>query len=214
MSQPEFSDDSGDEYESDALDSNDELRLDLRTFDHFNLLGNDRLGPKDDNVAVYMGNWAVKKILRRTKCKYCESMLELRNDNRDPLESPMDETMLRAKSFSNMAYKNKSHLGYDRIIREEVKVIFKRIFHQFRDAAVESLNDQGKAIGRNIFRHIRNDHLIFNWLNDCSETCQKHGKIMVRLIITTKVFLLIKKRNSAVVQSKSFNQTRRQLRHQ
>jgi hypothetical protein len=214
VSQPDGSEsESSDEFEESEDDSNDEFRTDFAALDFFDLMEIDDFDLFDRNVAIYMMNWSVKYVTKKTKCQECKNMLEFPYfDREDPGEN-WDETLVFNKSYLGDNIYSGAELSYGHVVKEKYQVVFFKIFELFRIACIYHLNDQGVNVCKIIYKTIRRDTLVSKWIEE-DPTCLEHRQKMVKLIITAKTCKLIRKVNMKYKQPKSFMQTREDLRYQ
>jgi hypothetical protein len=146
VSLPVVSDsESSDEFEEDGEDSNDESRTDFSKNNFFGLAENE-FDIQDRNVSVYMMNWSVKYVTRKSKCNRCKAMLEYPYlDRRDPGES-WDETLNVLKNSANSDSYEVPELSYGHVVKEEYHEIFFFIFRVFRVACIYYLNEKTRAL--------------------------------------------------------------------
>ena len=209
-----FEDRSDNEFEELCDDNNDPDRSDYQINDFFNLLSRSDIAIKDYNVATYLGNWAVKYIIRTKKCTQCIRMLEFSCDRNPPFFSP-EEKLLSNKAYNENLLENHQEQGFGHVLKECHRNVFDLVISEFRPAVIESLNSAGTNVSVNVFNYLKHNFEIGEWLSSYDSTnCKKHREDIIKLVVRSKLYLLVKEKNQQVVSSKAMSQTRRELRHQ
>lgn len=76
-----------------------------------------------------------------------------------------------------------------------------------------SLQSDGSEVATGILNQYLADNVILQWL-ELELECKIHKIDMIKYFIRTKIYRIIKDKNEAVRKSKSWDQTRRELRNQ
>lgn len=174
----------------------------------------------DENAACYVGNLAVKKVIRSTKCVQCKSMLQFREPV-PPSDSGMikynfneDESLLQFEAY--VMYKmleSRTELSYFHTLNLDSGKAFISVFKLFRTACIYKINSEATNITKNIVKHILFNSEIREWVI-IHENCISHKTLMIALIVTAKLFCIVKRHNQIYKHAKSFSQTRAQLLYQ
>lgn len=99
------------------------------------------------------------------------------------------------------------------MLKPSVKLILFTVFKTFRKACIFDINSQATNLRQNICNKIHNEVSVRAWINSISG-CECHKIQIINLIVTAKLFLLIKRHNQVYKKPKSFDQTRAQLMYQ
>ena len=84
---------------------------------------------KDENVSVYIGNWAIKTVLKKKSCEVCEQMLHFPQVVNGVVRFEANETLTRYKSRTgDQAFSSTNNkLSYGHTITEETRKIVDHI---------------------------------------------------------------------------------------
>ncbi|XP_035700753.1 uncharacterized protein LOC118433178 [Folsomia candida] len=209
--QMSFADDSSDsEFEENEIDDNDQFLTTNQRNDVFRIGEINDFDCADETVACYVGNWAAKKVITRTKCDSYKGMLRFIEDK----NFTSNDSLLQYKAYDldNMI-RNRKELSYIHILNDEHNLAFVNIFKLFRLGCIFRINSQGTNLRKNICNLILRDEEINLWVTSKAE-CIQHKNSMIQLIVIAKLYQLVKRHNQLYKQSKSFGQTRAQLLYQ
>lgn len=154
------------------------------------------------------------KLKHSQQCLNCKDLLESLSD-RQVQELDVTEQLIKNKSlFGDFSNGTKNTISYSHLVNENTKLVFIKINERFREALKSYMNPEGESIMKNIVIWLRRDLYIKSWADEIVQ-CRLHRKIMIELFIRAKIYQIIKHKNQlSYIMAKSFNQTRRQLRHQ
>ena len=208
----EFSDECEESYENEGRF--DEI-IDTDN-DFFELEKMSLLDIKDENVAVYIGNWAIKTVLKKKGCESCEKMLEFPGGKDHVVKFDQNEILTRYKSRTgDQAFESTTNaLSYGHTINKDTRNIVDHIIQYFRIAVRETLQLSGTHVTHKIQKRLLFDDVISSWIKCTGPNCEAHKMKMLNLIVTAKIYQLVKTRNQQIKCIKSTNSTLNQLRHQ
>jgi hypothetical protein len=181
-----------------------------QAYDFFNLDDNDELGLKDHNVAVYMGNWACKKAKLGADCGTCANIW----DNYFPKVFSAEETLVRNKCRVADSFNNPRQFSYCHTLSNTSAKLFEHLVEQFRICMRETLRLTGTKVCSSIIERLIKDSIVREWMLQCCEMeCEKKKKLVLRLFVLSKIYLLVRTKNQEFRILKSSKTTLGQLRH-
>jgi hypothetical protein len=161
-------------------------------------------------VALYVGSYCVKKIILKSKCVNCKRMLATGTG----LSISKQNSLLIEKSYSLKAIHNiPSDLEYNSIITDANLTIFLTVGQTFKSVLLKTMQNDGLNCLKNVTSYLINSSdLLKQWLN--ADGCVNHRKSMLKLYLIVLMFRTVKDKNDKIRVSKSWEQTRRQMRNQ
>lgn len=159
-----------------------------------------KLGNEQMTASVnYFGAASVFTINQKTKCNNCCKILIQSCDTVDQDK----RSLVYFKQFTD-----KHNFSY---LNEETESLFLLLNKLFDIYLKETLQTDGCNISKGILEK----YLLISEVNDWIKgDCQLHKLSMIRYFVKVKLFRLSKDKNDLVRQSKSWDQTRRDLRNQ
>jgi hypothetical protein len=167
------------------------------------------------NVAVLLSNYAVKKIVTRTKCKTCKvSLLDFLLTSRTCGIPSLDETLIANKCTSPKKLYNQNQTMHSSLTSVVVKNVFNDVVRMYPEALKQTLRETGTRVIMSMLEYItEKNKSVINWMNEVDQ-CKAHRKDMIMLVLRAKVFQSIKQKNMEFKRPKSWDQTRLDLRNQ
>ncbi|OXA42857.1 hypothetical protein Fcan01_22310 [Folsomia candida] len=186
-------DETDDEFESDGDESNDEDRTSFKINSYFEGIAK-VTNAAAENAAIYLSSWAVKKIIKRKKCSWCEKdLLEFVNDR--PSQCFTDpETLTELKAYDPHIFTNPKEFGYGHLLHKDHQDTFLKVNEMYHTAVMSSQNDFGTSVVRNILRELKKDSTVHKFLTDSSvsASCLNHRTEIVNTILRIKFYVLLK----------------------
>lgn len=165
----------------------------------------------DVNSATYMINAISKKFLKKSPCKECEKMYYILTDECCLTSSLI---FIGSKAYDSRLLRECGFPSYAHVLIPEVSDILVNVCNNFTNHAVTTLKSSGTQISERIFNECIKDVNLTNWFNERSGNCRVHRENIVKLLIRSLIFLVVKDQNQIVKQTKSWSQTRIRLRNQ
>ena len=126
-----------------------------------------------------------------------------------------EHILLIQKAYDPNCFDNMyNDVSYSDMIGQTESNVFNIMSEEFLKIANISLQKSGRNIARNIEVELIKIEVVKDWLNSAVEECRAHREYMIQLFVRAKVFRLVKDINEKWRQSKSWKQTRRDLRNQ
>lgn len=152
---------------------------------------------RDENVAIYMGCAATKKVLKTTHknpCLDCHALLEFTAD-RTTHQYTADESLTVDRASTPHVLQNMIPLGYSQMLREPAKTFYKQVALLFESARDTKQNVYACRIRANITATLLNDPIIHDFCNPPSDNCKTHRKLMLDYFLKAKIFDMVKRLN-------------------
>ncbi|CAL8078358.1 unnamed protein product [Orchesella dallaii] len=157
---------------------------------------------QESEVALYMGAACIKAITNMSSCETCEKMLVQRTEQITPEMGKYSLVDFKQYDrFSNgLAYLSKSESD-----------LFQFVNSTFTKTTCQALNSGGTKVLSGVLDRFEKQLLVIGWLK---EDCPDHRRQILQHFIRAKMYQLVKDKNDAIRQLRSWSQTRRDLRNQ
>lgn len=157
---------------------------------------------QEAEVALYLGAACVKASLKVTGCLNCQHILVPKKDF--TRSSTSKYYLIDFKQFDNFC----NHLSY---LRDEECQLFQYVNSVFVNYTCSTLKVSGLNILSDICQLYMRNVMVNEWLTD---ECYDHRLSVLKYFIRAKLYKLIRDKNDAIRQIRSWSQTRRDLRNQ
>jgi hypothetical protein len=175
--------------------------------------GNTQLELHVRNASSYMVNAIVKTFLKKHPCVRCNEMFEhLVHDNGS--HEPDSELTINKAYNTSVANNCTDITSYGWILKPAVANPLIDVCKSFEITANEALDTDGCKILRTICDNVSKCDAINSWLTEDEGICLTHREKMLSKLVTSLINRLVKDKNENVKQSKSWSQTRINLRNQ
>lgn len=154
-----------------------------------------KLGKEQQNEVIsYFGPVCVLSVNRKNACIRCAQMVNYRDNN---------------VGFVN--YKQMEASSSLATLNDETKSIFVYLNTKFDEFTQATLKEDGSEVASGILKRFISTDLISKWTQG---SCKTHKMDMISYFIRVKLYRIVRDKNENVKKSKSWDQTRRDLRNQ